>query len=185
MAVVGRRPGGHGARRLEPVRGPDREPGQRRRSDRCRDRPRAACPCARGHAVTPAPMPAERLAETKAKADQYNYPHLSIEKRLYLAANPDLGEEAVQGWRHGDGDGCREEILGLLAHHDWLRDVAAARALGLVGDWGMDDVYEAVTEALHDYPVQRAEVDRLTTVVQRHDAHHERQMALISELSAE
>lgn len=102
------------------------------------------------------PIPDEVAASYPGYVDPFGYPELPIEKRLFLAANPDLDETAVQGWHREDGDGCREEIIGLLADHDWRTEIAIANTMGLVGDWGTDDVNEAVTNALHEYRDLRA-----------------------------
>lgn len=48
-------------------------------------------------------------------------------------------------------DGDYEEVVGLLAEHDYANLLAIADVMGLEGDWGTDDVEEAVTEALHEY----------------------------------
>lgn len=81
--------------------------------------------------------------------DPYDYPELPIEKRLFLAAHSDLGPEFLYGW--GEGDGAYDTIRGLLADDQWRNEIAIANTMGLVGDWGTDDVHEAVTNALHEY----------------------------------
>lgn len=81
--------------------------------------------------------------------DPYDYPELPIEKRLFLAAHSDLEPEFLYGW--GDGDGAYDTITGLLADDRWRNDITIANTMGLVGDWGTDDVHEAVTNALHEY----------------------------------
>jgi hypothetical protein len=86
--------------------------------------------------------------------DPYDYPDLPIEKRLFLAAHSDLGPEFLYGW--GEGDGAYDTITGLLADDHWRNDIAIANTMGLVGDWGTDDVHEAVTNALHEYREMKA-----------------------------
>lgn len=92
--------------------------------------------------------------------DPYDYPELPIEKRLFLAAHSDLGPEFLYGW--GEGDGAYDTITGLLADDSWRNEIAIANTMGLVGDWGKDDVNEAVTNALHEYRELKAtpEADR-------------------------
>lgn len=90
-------------------------------------------------------------------SDPYNYPGLPLIKRLILAANPDLTPDDLHGV--GEGDGMYDEAAGLLANHDWHIDLAIAEAMGLQGDWGVDDVNEAVTDALHEYRDLRARLE--------------------------
>lgn len=103
-------------------------------------------------------VPAPNVAATDEPghdySDPYDYPELPIEKRLFLAAHPDLGPDFLYGW--GEGDGAYDTIRGLLARESWLGDVAVANTMGLVGNWDVDDVNEAVTNALHEYRDLRA-----------------------------
>lgn len=110
-------------------------------------------------------LPATEPLEWKTSVPSpYPYPDLPIERRLVLAATGD-DPDSLSGW----GDDGYHEIRGLIGEVEHLMMVAAANAMGLVGDWDTDDVEAAVTEALHEHRglraalvEARAEVERLT-----------------------
>lgn len=96
--------------------------------------------------------------------DPYDYPDLPLWQRLWLAAHSDLDPDALYGV--GEGDGAYDTINGLLAQQDWRYDVTVANTMGLPGDWGVDDVTDAVANALHEYRDLRAQRDALAAAVE-------------------
>lgn len=90
--------------------------------------------------------------------DPFDYPSLPIVQRL-IAVAADLTEDEAR--QLDETDGSYVEVAGILNDHDWHTELAIADALGLEGEWGTDDVNEAVTNALHEYRDQRAAILRL------------------------
>jgi hypothetical protein len=81
------------------------------------------------------------------------YPHLNPVRQMLTAA----GWEEQEALRASDGDGSHDEVLALMIDHDYRTDLAIAHTMGLVGDWGTDDIHDAVTNALHEYRDFRAQ----------------------------
>ena len=86
--------------------------------------------------------------------DAYDHPGWPLVSRIVAIAtdtDPTMPDET---------DGVDNAVTGLLADQSWRDHVAMADVMGLVGDWGTDDVVQAVTDALHEYPRLRARVAR-------------------------
>lgn len=86
--------------------------------------------------------------------DPYDHPGWPLVSRIVAIATdtaPTMPNET---------DGVDNAVTGLLADQSWRDHVAMADVMGLVGDWGTDDVVQAVTDALHEYPRLRARVAR-------------------------
>ncbi|MER7433151.1 hypothetical protein ABT341_00325 [Pseudonocardia alni] len=86
--------------------------------------------------------------------DAYDHPGWPLVSRIVAIATdtaPTMPNET---------DGVDNAVTGLLADQSWRDHVAMADVMGLVGDWGTDDVVQAVTDALHEYPRLRALVAR-------------------------
>ncbi|HEY1119457.1 MAG TPA: hypothetical protein VGE43_17210, partial [Acidimicrobiales bacterium] len=86
--------------------------------------------------------------------DPYDHPGWPLVSRIVAIATdtaPTMPNET---------DGVDNAVTGLLADQSWRDHVAMADVMGLVGDWGTDDVVQAVTDALHEYPRLRALVAR-------------------------
>jgi hypothetical protein len=93
------------------------------------------------------------MTATSAIEDGYNYPEYPLPYRL-IAAAVDCHPSEIDRT-----DGSYQEVIGLLAEHDHASLLALANAMSLEGDWGVDDVEEAVTNALHEYARLRAVAD--------------------------
>lgn len=73
------------------------------------------------------------------------YPDLGLVGQLLAAA----GWDEQDARSAGEGDGSFDEVLAVVADHTWRGDLAIADAMGLVGDWGTDDVSSLRGDAEH------------------------------------
>jgi hypothetical protein len=89
---------------------------------------------------------AARPAPTRpAGDDPYDHPGHSLVKRI-IAIAADVDPSQVD-----PTDGSYEQITGLLSDDAWQVTVELADALGLEGDWQVDDVSVAVADELASY----------------------------------
>lgn len=96
--------------------------------------------------------------------DRFDYPELPLWQRLWLAVTDD-DPDVLYGV--GEGDGAYDTINGLLGQEYCRYDVAVANAMGLTGDWGVDDVTEAVSDAFQEYRGLRSRVSELERELER------------------
>ena len=95
--------------------------------------------------MSESPVAGDPAGERWTPDDPYDYPGWPLEQRIVaIVADIDVKQVDTSG-------GDYEEVVGLIANARWRELVLMADTMGLVGDWGVDDVEEAVINALHEY----------------------------------